>query len=135
MLNEKIFNQARQNSSNSFTPVWNGPLQRKCACGSSSGASQCAECSKKQWVSLQRSTTGNQPEIGVPPIVYDVLRSPGQPLDAQSRTLFDLRFNYDFANVRMNTDRRATETWLRDCARLALPVDSCRLVTTNRGPR
>lgn len=40
----------------------------------------------------------------VPPIVYDVLSSPGQPLDASTRAFFEPRFGYDFGNVRVHQD-------------------------------
>jgi len=54
-------------------------LRRKCACGASLNAGgECAECEKKR---LQRSAADHAPEFA-PPIVHDVLRSPGQPLDA-----------------------------------------------------
>lgn len=41
--------------------------------------SRCDKCKGKDL--LQRSATGPEPE-SVPPIVHEVLRSPGQPLDA-----------------------------------------------------
>jgi hypothetical protein len=39
--------------------------------------------------------------------VHEVLRSPGQPLDAESRTFFEARFDQDFSRVRVHTDARA----------------------------
>lgn len=80
-------------------------LQRKCACGSSGSAGgECAECSKRK---LQRSAAG--PEIA-PPIVHDVLRSPGQSLDAGTRAYFEPRLGHDFSKVRVHTDSRAAES-------------------------
>lgn len=46
----------------------------------------------------------------VPPIVYEVLRSPGQPLDATTRPFMEHRFEYDFSDVRVHTDARAAES-------------------------
>jgi len=43
----------------------------------------------------------------VPPIVHDVLRSPGQPLDAATRAFMDPRFGHDFSRVRVHTDTAA----------------------------
>lgn len=106
MLSEKTFNPARQSSINSFTPAWSGVLQRKCACGGSSTTDQCAECSKKEMALQRRSAGQHEPET-VPPIVYDVLRSPGQPLDAQTRAFFEPRFGHDFSQVRVHTDASA----------------------------
>jgi hypothetical protein len=49
-------------------------------------------------------------EESVPPIVYEVLRSPGQPLDQATRAFFEPRFGYDFSHVRVHTDTPATES-------------------------
>jgi hypothetical protein len=45
-----------------------------------------------------------------PPIVHEVLRSPGQPLDAPTRAFFEPRFGYDFSHVRVHTDAKAAES-------------------------
>ena len=42
----------------------------------------------------------------VPGIVHDVLRSPGQPLDAGTRAFMEPRFGYDFGDVRIIPIRR-----------------------------
>jgi len=80
-------------------------LRRKCACG---GSGECQECKQKK--TLQRKTVGPA-EAGVaPPIVHEVLNSPGQPLDREMRKFFGARFGYDFGRVRVHTDRRADES-------------------------
>lgn len=84
-----------------------GILRRKCACGGSGGATgECAACAKKK---LQRRAASSGPET-VPPIVHDVLRSPGQPLDAQTRSFFEPRFGHDFSKVRVHADARAAHS-------------------------
>lgn len=45
-----------------------------------------------------------------PPIVHEVLASPGRPLDATTRTFFESRFGYDFGNVRVHSDTKAAES-------------------------
>jgi len=40
----------------------------------------------------------------VPPIVHEVLRSPGRPLDAATRAFMEPRFGQDFSRVRIHTD-------------------------------
>jgi hypothetical protein len=74
---------------------------------------KCDECGK-QHISLQRSTRNSELETqnhgGVPPIVHDVLRSPGQPLDANTRAFFEPRFGHDFSHVRVHTDAKAAES-------------------------
>jgi hypothetical protein len=92
----------------SFTPPPFGTLQRKCACGGSgSSGGECEGCKKKK--QLQRSAAGRGPET-VPPIVHEVLHSPGQPLDDATRAFFEPRFGHDFSKVRLHTGSRAAES-------------------------
>ncbi|MBR0714547.1 DUF4157 domain-containing protein [Bradyrhizobium liaoningense] len=42
-----------------------------------------------------------------PPIVADLLRSPGRPLDAATRAFMEPRFGHDFGHVRIHTDAPA----------------------------
>jgi Domain of unknown function (DUF4157) len=84
-------------------------LQRKCACGGSAGFSgECEECKKAK---LQRkSDAADKPRLAesvAPPIVYEVLRSPGQPLDAETRAFFEPRFGHDFSQVRIHNEANA----------------------------
>jgi hypothetical protein len=84
-------------------------LQRKCACGGTTGPSgECEDCRK---VSLQRKTRSSEPGTGndssVPPIVPEVLRSPGQPLDTATRAFMEPQFDRDFSHVRVHTDAPA----------------------------
>jgi hypothetical protein len=82
-------------------------LQRKCDCGSSmEHEGECEDCKKKK---LQRRATGNGPACA-PPLVHEVLRSSGQPLDEQTRSFFEPRFGYDFSKVRIHTDARSQES-------------------------
>jgi hypothetical protein len=83
-------------------------LQRKCACGGKAGPDgECAECRKKR-----RQGQATAPQAGglAPPIVNEVLRSPGQPLDAATRAFVEPRFGYDFGNVRVHADAKANES-------------------------
>src|SRR5260370_10610870 len=45
-----------------------------------------------------------------PPIVHEVLRSPGQPLDANTRSFMEPRFGRNFSGMRVHTDEKATES-------------------------
>ncbi len=87
-----------------------GILQRKCACGGSPGMDgECAECRRKR-LALQSCST-QQPGLStVPPVVHEVLSSPGQPLDEGTRAFMEPRFEYDFSQVRVHTDDRAAES-------------------------
>jgi hypothetical protein len=94
----------------SFMPAQAGPLQRKCACGGSSGSTgACAECRKEK---LQRRAAGQDGSSAAPAIVNDVLRSPGQPLDAATRAFMEPRFGHDFSRVRVHADAKAAESAL-----------------------
>lgn len=82
-------------------------LQRKCACGGSAGGSgECEECRKKKDPLLQRKAVGEAQPFAVPPIVHEVLCSPGQPLDAATPAFFEPRFGHDFSQVRIHADAR-----------------------------
>lgn len=96
----------------SFLPAQLGILQRKCACGTHTTAGgECDSCQKEKVSgNLQRSATNAESVNEVPPIVHDVLRSPGQPLDAQTRSFFESRFDHDFSHVRVHTDPKAGES-------------------------
>lgn len=59
-------------------------------------------------IRLQRKENGSFPSTqGVPPIVHDVLRSQGLPLDANTRAFFEPRFGNDFSQVRIHKDAEA----------------------------
>jgi hypothetical protein len=58
---------------------------------------------------LQRSAVDSAPDT-VPPIVHEVLRSPGRPLDAQTRAFMEPRFGHDFSRVRVHTDAQAAKS-------------------------
>lgn len=59
------------------------------------------------FILLQRAAVNEAPVQNVPSIVHEVLRSPGQPLDAETRTFFEPRFGHDFSQVRVHTDAKA----------------------------
>jgi hypothetical protein len=92
-----------------FTPARSGLLQRKCACGGTPGPTgECEKCRKNR---LQRKIDNSEcNESTLPPIVHEVLRSRGQPLDAETREFMEPRFGHDFSRVRVHTDERAAES-------------------------
>lgn len=94
-------------------------LQRKCECGASASGA-CEECRKREEQLspapvMQRRSNGNggghAPESAdAPPIVHEVLRSPGQPLDASVRPFMESRFGRDLSDVRVHTDSVASKS-------------------------
>lgn len=59
---------------------------------------------------LQRKSA-HAPELTeVPPIVHDVLRSPGEQLDAPTRQFVEPRLGQDFSHVRVHADQKAADS-------------------------
>lgn len=108
----------------SLTRAQTGLLQRACVC-----VREFAECGKKRMAEnvlgggmLQRRTARNREPEQAPEIVHDVLRSPGEPLDARTRAFVGSRLGQDFSGLRVHSDSHAVES------RYAL-------ATKNGGPR
>lgn len=86
-------------------------LQRACSCGG--GCFECKtdpagrEQERLQTKRVQPSDTG---QTEAPPIVHEVLASPGQPLDSVTRSFMEPRFGHDFARVRVHADAKAAES-------------------------
>ena len=81
-----------------------GPLlHRKCGCGGSCGS--CRKDKLRRWSAPRQQSTSR-----VPPVVHDVLRSPGQPLDTATRMEMEPRFGHDFSRVRVHSGERAAQS-------------------------
>lgn len=74
----------------SFLSAGAGLLQRK-----------CEKCRKKKQL-LQKRSEHAGPSV-VPPIVHEVLNSPGQPLDSETRAFFEPRFGHDFRRMQVHS--------------------------------
>lgn len=59
---------------------------------------------------LQRRSEKQTALAMLPPSVYEVLRTPGRPLDAATRAFMEPRFGHDFSHVRVHTDTKAAES-------------------------
>jgi hypothetical protein len=86
-------------------PVGQRLRQRKCACASHGIDGKCEECRKNALASQRRATVAEPARV--PPIVQEVLRSHGQPLDPATRAFFERRLGHDFSHVRVHADMRA----------------------------
>src|SRR5918912_1531041 len=83
------------------------PSEPRCSCRTA-GNGECVGCGSKA-LAVQRAPALT-PAAGAaiaPAAVHDVLRSPGQPLDASIRGVMEPRFGHDFSQVRGNTDAKA----------------------------
>ena len=70
-----------------------------------------AECAEDETLRTGRdASAAGVPAAGAPPIVHDVLRSPGQPLDAATRAFMEPRFGREFGSVRLHTDSSAAQS-------------------------
>jgi len=75
-----------------FAAVQTGVLQRKCSCGTHTIAGdKCDEC-KNEGGAVQRKPSNFTEHKQAPPIVHEVLQSPGQALDTNTRSTFETSF-------------------------------------------
>ncbi|HEY6392103.1 MAG TPA: DUF4157 domain-containing protein [Bryobacteraceae bacterium] len=59
---------------------------------------------------IKRSPQGGNAPSAAPPIVHQVLRSSGEPLDQSVRAFMEPKFGQDFSNVRVHNDKPAWES-------------------------
>lgn len=71
---------------------------------------KCAACEEDEDQTLQTKPSAAPAPSEAPPIVHDVLRSSGQPLDHATRTSIEPRFGQDFSGVRIHTGPKAAES-------------------------
>ena len=110
-INTQLQTQTNAAPQPSFTPVRTGPLQRECACGQHTVAGgECEECRQKREGTMQRAAVNSVFMRTVPPIIHEVLSSPGQPLNATTRAFMEPRFGHDFSQVSVHTEARAAES-------------------------
>jgi hypothetical protein len=69
----------------------------------------CAACENEE-KTLQRKLAGPHDAVTALDLVHDVLRSPGQPLDAATRAYFEPRFGHDFSQVRVHSGLEAEQS-------------------------
>ncbi len=92
------------------TPAQSSLLQRKCpGCSTHSNDGELDD-DQKRHQNLQRRAANEAELPDVPPMVHDVLRSPGEPLDREARAFMEPRFGHDFSRVRVHADSKAAES-------------------------
>ncbi|MBX3302611.1 MAG: DUF4157 domain-containing protein [Nitrospira sp.] len=77
---------------------------KKCQSSKPSGSSSPPAVAQRAAASDARSS------ITAPPIVHEILNSPGHTLDSVTRAFFEPRFGHDFSRVRVHTDERAEQS-------------------------
>jgi len=126
-MNSTLQVQTKSGGSASLAEAGGHLLQRKCACGGTPiFGGECAECRKKRQqakpsfvsghhlgeIRLQAKLTINSPHsrpmgnisrssesFVAPPIVHEVLKESGRPLDPSAGALMESRFGRDFSHV------------------------------------
>ncbi len=83
-------------------------LQRTCTCGGEYPERKTHQSNlKEERLQLKPFQPGSVGQTTAPPIVHEVLTSPGQPLDTSTRSFMEQRFGYDFSKVQVHTSERA----------------------------
>lgn len=101
--------QPRNTAKSTSVPGRGLLLQRKCGCGNRTLAGEQCDTCRQTRMTLQRRADGSE-QGEIPSIVHDVLRSPGQALDAKTRSFMEPRFGQDFSRVRVHSDERAAQS-------------------------
>jgi hypothetical protein len=77
-------------------------ISRKCAA--------CEEEESAKALQTKRTASAQPAAREAPSIVHEVLRSPGQSLDAATQGFMEARFGRDFSGVRVHADARAVQS-------------------------
>ena len=73
---------------------------------------KCDECEEEEEKKVQRKEgdARSDSDGAVSPLVHQTLRSPGRPLDSDTRSFMEQRFGHDFGDVRIHSDAKAAES-------------------------
>jgi hypothetical protein len=72
---------------------------------------KCTACAEDDEATVQMKSAAAGVSVGpAPPIVHEVLSSPGTPLDTDTRAFMERRFGRSFEHVRVHTDARAADS-------------------------
>ncbi len=86
-------------------------LQRECACAGGCPGCQTEQPGQEHERLQTRSVESSDLEpTAVHPVVHEVLRSAGQPLNPATRAFMEPRFGHDFSQVRVHSDSKAAES-------------------------
>jgi hypothetical protein len=90
-------------------PERSGAALARCPCGGTCPA--CGAARGEGGPRLRREANATQPRREyAPPVVHEVLASPGRPLDAATRGAMEERLGAGFGDVRVHTGPRAEES-------------------------
>lgn len=115
---DDVFEREADRVAEAVTNTTAPQLQRACACGGT-----CDDCSAGVRVQTRHMGTDHAQAATAPPVVEEVLRSPGQPLEPTTRAFMEDRFGHNFSDVRIHSDAQAAES-ARSVNALAYTVGS-----------
>jgi hypothetical protein len=84
------------------------PAASTCSCAA--GGDKCEECQQKQHATVARKAEDSHDMNDAPPLVANVLCSPGQPLALSARNSLEGNFGHDLSGVRVHHDVEAAES-------------------------
>ena len=86
-------------------------IPRPCPCGGGCPACQAKPAGPgNERLQMKRVHASDTGQMTAPPIVNEVLSSPGQPLDPATRAFMEPRFGHDFSGVRVHSDASAQQS-------------------------
>ena len=85
-----------------------GEIQRKPGCACGGVCPQCAGSTETPQV-LRKAAGAPSGSLAAPPVVNEVVRSSGSPLDTPTRSFMEQRLGQDFSHVRVHTDSKAAD--------------------------
>ena len=71
---------------------------------------KCVKCEEEDQKIQKQNEDRTSAVLEVPSIVYDVINSNGQPLEAETKSFMEARFGYDFGKVKIHTDSLAAKS-------------------------
>src|SRR6185436_452726 len=69
---------------------------------------KCAACEEEE--KIHRKESSSDSTSAAPSIVHDVLSAGGRSMDSETRSFMELRFNYDFSNVKIHDNDLAAKS-------------------------
>lgn len=106
---ERSIAQSMKTSTSAPSLTSNSTLDRACSCGGQASR-EFGEPGGRGCDVVRRSAVGSGQVRLVPPLVHEVVRWPGQPLDADVRTSAEASLDADFSRVRVHTDAQAARS-------------------------
>jgi hypothetical protein len=105
------YEQEADRMAEQVTRVPQAPLAPTCECGGTCEGCRSVQPNREaERLQMKRIGSGMPERSSIPPIIHEVLRSPGQPLEPATRAGMEQRFGHDFSGVRVHTDSVAARS-------------------------